>query len=136
MKALADQTFGFFIPTVSLMGVGSSKETGAQVKTLGAKKSLSYAMQADKMGVADKIKEQIEAAGVQALIYPGAEPNPTDKNVHDGLKVYQDNKCDGIVSIPQAPSHRPRLPRPEPAGRQTDWRHGIADRTPGRPAGH
>jgi len=31
--ALADQTFGFFIPTVTLLGVGASKETGEQAKT-------------------------------------------------------------------------------------------------------
>lgn len=36
--ALADQTYGFFIPTVSLMGVGSSKEAGEQAKALGAQK--------------------------------------------------------------------------------------------------
>jgi alcohol dehydrogenase len=106
MKALADQTFGFFIPTVSLMGVGSSKETGDQVKALGASKVLIVCDGGlFKMGVADKIKAQIEAAGVAAVIYPGAEPNPTDKNVHDGLKVYQDEKCDGIVSLGGGSSH-------------------------------
>lgn len=35
--ALADEVFGFYIPTVSLMGVvGCAKETGAQAKALGA----------------------------------------------------------------------------------------------------
>ena len=34
--ALADQVYGFYLPTVSLMGVGCSKETGAQAKALGA----------------------------------------------------------------------------------------------------
>jgi alcohol dehydrogenase len=106
MKALADQTFGFFIPTVTLMGVGASKETGAQVKALGSKKVLIVCDGGlFKMGVADQIKTQIEAAGVAAVIYPGAEPNPTDKNVHDGLKVYQDNGCDGIVSLGGGSSH-------------------------------
>ncbi|SPF51108.1 iron-containing alcohol dehydrogenase YiaY [Candidatus Desulfosporosinus infrequens] len=106
MKELADRTFGFYIPTVTLMGVGSSKETGEQVKVLGAKKVLIVCdAGVFKMGLADQIKGLIEAAGVEALIYPGAEPNPTDKNVHDGLKVYQDNKCDGIVSLGGGSSH-------------------------------
>jgi alcohol dehydrogenase len=104
--ALADQTFGFFIPTVSLMGVGSSKEAGEQVKQLGAKKAL---LVTDKgisgMGMADQIKKQVEAAGVACVIFDGAEPNPTDKNVHDGLKVYQDNKCDSIISLGGGSSH-------------------------------
>ncbi|HEX9776675.1 MAG TPA: iron-containing alcohol dehydrogenase, partial [Geopsychrobacteraceae bacterium] len=104
--ALADQTFGFFIPTVSLMGVGSSKEAGEQVKALGGTRAL---LVTDKgitaMGMADQIKEQVEAAGVAVVIFDGAEPNPTDKNVHDGLKVYQDEKCDTIISLGGGSSH-------------------------------
>ena len=104
--ALADQTFGFFIPTVSLMGVGSSKEAGAQAKALGATKLLIVTDAGlSKMGVADKIKAQLVEAGLQAVIFDGAEPNPTDKNVHAGVKVYQDNKCDGIVSLGGGSSH-------------------------------
>jgi alcohol dehydrogenase len=104
--AMADQTFGFFIPTVSLMGVGSSKETGEQVKALGAKKAL---LVTDKgiagIGMADQIKEQVEAAGVKVVIFDGAEPNPTDINVHDGLKIYQDEGCDAIISLGGGSSH-------------------------------
>jgi alcohol dehydrogenase len=104
--ALADQTYGFFIPTVSLMGVGSSKETGAQAKALGATNLLIVTDAGlAKMGVADQIKAQLEAAGVNAVIFDGAEPNPTDINVHDGVKVYQDNKCDGIVTLGGGSSH-------------------------------
>ena len=104
--ALADQTFGFFIPTVSLMGVGCSKEAGPQAKALGATKLLIVTDAGlAKMGVADKIKGQMEEAGLQAVIFDGAEPNPTDKNVHDGVKVYQDSKCDGIVSLGGGSSH-------------------------------
>ncbi|HTG82335.1 MAG TPA: iron-containing alcohol dehydrogenase [Geobacteraceae bacterium] len=104
--ALADQTYGFFIPTVSLMGVGCSKETGAQAKALGATNLLIVTDAGlSKMGVADKIKEQLVEAGLKAVIFDGAEPNPTDKNVHDGVKVYQDNTCDGIVSLGGGSSH-------------------------------
>jgi len=104
--ALADQTYGFFIPTVSLMGVGCSKETGAQAKALGVTKLLIVTDAGlAKMGVADQIKGQLEAAGLQAVVFSGAEPNPTDTNVHDGVKVYQENKCDGIVSLGGGSSH-------------------------------
>lgn len=104
--ALGEQTFGFFIPTVSLMGVGSSKEAGEQVKALGAKNALIVT---DKglsgIGMAAQIKQQVEAAGVKAVIFDGAEPNPTDKNVHDGVKVYKDSKCDAIISLGGGSSH-------------------------------
>ena len=104
--ALADQTFGFFIPTVSLMGVGCSKEAGDQAKALGAKKLLIVTdAMLNKLGVADQIKTIVEAAGLSAVVFDGAEPNPTDTNVHDGVKVYQDNKCDGIISLGGGSSH-------------------------------
>lgn len=104
--ALADQTYGFYIPTVSLMGIGSSKETGEQVRALGGTKAL---LVTDKgivaMGMAEKIKAHVEAAGVDVVIFDGAEPNPTDNNVLDGLKVYQNEKCDTIISLGGGSSH-------------------------------
>jgi alcohol dehydrogenase len=104
--ALAEQTFGFFIPTVSLMGVGCAKEAGVQAKALGATKLLIVTDAGlSRMGVADKIKSQLEGAGLRAVIFDGAEPNPTDKNVHDGVRVYQENGCDGIVSLGGGSSH-------------------------------
>ena len=36
--ALQEEVFGFFIPSVTLMGVGSHKEIGDQIKALGSKK--------------------------------------------------------------------------------------------------
>jgi alcohol dehydrogenase len=104
--ALADQTFGFYIPSVTLLGLGASKETGEQAKALGASKLLIVTDAGlAKMGVAATIAGYVEAAGLKAVVYDGAEPNPTDKNVHDGVKVYQDNKCDGIISLGGGSSH-------------------------------
>ncbi|BCG48024.1 Alcohol dehydrogenase [Citrifermentans bremense] len=104
--ALGEQTYGFYIPTVSLMGIGSAKETGGQIKALGASKALIVTDKGlSAMGVADKIKSQVEEAGVSAVIFDGAEPNPTDLNVHDGVKVYQDNGCDAIISLGGGSSH-------------------------------
>lgn len=104
--ALADQTFGFFIPTVSLMGVGCAKEAGPQAKALGATNMLIVTDAGlAKLGVADQIKKQIEEAGLKAVIFDGAEPNPTDKNVAAGVEVYKKNKCDGIVTLGGGSSH-------------------------------
>jgi alcohol dehydrogenase len=104
--ALAEQTYGFFIPTVTLMGLGCSKESGNQAKALGAKNLLIVTDAGlHKMGLSETIKGYVTAAGLQASIYPGAEPNPTDKNVRDGVKAYIENKCDGIISLGGGSSH-------------------------------
>ncbi len=104
--ALADQVYGFYLPTISLMGVGCSKETGTQAKALGAT-NLLIVTDAGlmRLGVADQIKKMIVDAGLKATIFAGAEPNPTDKNVHDGFAAYLENKCDGIVTLGGGSSH-------------------------------
>ncbi len=104
--ALGEQVYGFYIPTVTLMGVGAVKQLGEQVKVLGGTRALIVT---DKglaaLGVADQIKAYVEETGVKAFVFDGAEPNPTDVNVHDGLKVFKDNKCDMIISLGGGSSH-------------------------------
>jgi alcohol dehydrogenase len=88
------------------MGVGASKQAGAQAKALGATKALIVTDKVlNQLGVAARIKGQLEEAGVKAVVFDGAEPNPTDTNVQDGLKVYQDSKCDAIVSLGGGSAH-------------------------------
>ena len=104
--ALADQTFGLFIPTVSLMGVGCSKEAGAQAKALRVTHVLLVTDKVlNKIGMADTIRKQLVEAGIKVTIFDGAEANPKDTNVVDGLKVFKDNKCDGIVTLGGGSSH-------------------------------
>ncbi|HEX3659812.1 MAG TPA: iron-containing alcohol dehydrogenase [Acidobacteriaceae bacterium] len=104
--ALAEQVYGFYLPTVSLMGIGASKETGFQAKALGATKLLIVTDAVlNRLGIADRIKAMITEAGLDATIFDGAEPNPTDKNVRDGVRVYFENKCDGIVTLGGGSSH-------------------------------
>ncbi|SHK98046.1 iron-containing alcohol dehydrogenase [Desulforamulus aeronauticus] len=105
--ALGEQVYGYFIPTVNLMGVGAHKEIPAQVKTLGGTNVLivTDAFLGRSGGMADDIKAMLEADGVKVTIYAGAEPNPTDVNVHDGLKVYQECGADMIISLGGGSSH-------------------------------
>src|SRR5208337_3243239 len=105
--ALADQVFGFYIPTVTLMGIGAHKELGAHIKALGGTKPFVCT---DKgithSGITEKIVELIRReAGVEPVVFDEAIPNPTDKNVNDGLKVFKDNKCDMIISLGGGSSH-------------------------------
>lgn len=106
MRALAEQTFVFNIPTVSLLGVGAAKQAGAEAKKAGGKKALLVTDKGlVKLGMAGDIQANLEEAGLQVVMFDGAEPNPTDKNVEAGLKVYRDNGCDLIVSLGGGSSH-------------------------------
>lgn len=105
--ALADQTFGFYIPTVTLMGIGSHKELGAQIKSLGGKKPFICTDKGiTQAGITSQIVELIKKdTGIDPVIFDDTHPNPTDKNVHDGLKVFLDKKCDMIITLGGGSSH-------------------------------
>ena len=105
--AVGDQVFGFFIPTVTLMGVGAHKEVGKQVKVLGGKKPFICTDKGiTKAGITQKVVDLVKQdAGVDCVVFDQTVPNPTDTNVHDGLKVFQDKKCDLIISLGGGSSH-------------------------------
>ncbi len=106
MAALAEMVYGFYMPTVSLLGNGSVKQVGAQAKGLGGKKALIVTDAGlAKLGMADQIKGYLEEAGLEVVIFDGAEPNPTDVNVRDCLKVWQANGCDMLVTFGGGSSH-------------------------------
>lgn len=98
--------YSFFMPTVNLMGAGCVKEVGNRAKILGAKKAL-IVTDGDlrKLGLPDQVAGYLEDVGVSSVIFDGTIPNPTDINVHDGEKVYKENKCDMIVSVGGGSSH-------------------------------
>ena len=105
-KNIADQTNGFYIPCVSLFGPGCSKEIGARAQNLGAKKALIVTDEGlFKFGVADIIAGYLKEAHVECHIFPGAEPNPTDVNVHNGVQAYNNHQCDFIISLGGGSSH-------------------------------
>jgi alcohol dehydrogenase len=88
------------------MGAGASNQVGEQVKTLGGKKVLIVTDAfLNKIGMADQIKAILEQEEVEVVIFDGAEPNPTDKNVAAGLKVLQAENCDMIVSLGGGSAH-------------------------------
>ena len=105
--SIGEEVFGFYIPTVTLMGVGSHKQTGDWVKTLGCKKPLIVTDKGiTKAGITDTITENIrKGANVQVVVFDEAIPNPTDKNAHDGLEVFKKNACDSVVTLGGGSAH-------------------------------
>ena len=96
----------YFIPTINLFGQGCIGEVGDRIKVLGGKKVLIVTDAfLSKSGMATDIKKLIEAAGVKAVIFDGAEPNPTDLNVNSGFEVFKKQKCDSLVSLGGGSSH-------------------------------
>ena len=99
--AFQEQVFGFYIPTVTLMGAGAHKQIGNQIKALGGKKPFVCTDKGIRdAGIVDRVAKVVkDECGVDPVVYDGTQPNPTDKNVHEGLELFKSNGCDLIVSL-------------------------------------
>ena len=89
-----------YLPPLSLIGPGALKDLGEELKELPYKKALFVTDKVlVKIGVADKVLEVLKASGVEVVVFDNVQPNPTVKNVTNGLKLLQENSCDFILTL-------------------------------------
>lgn len=90
----------FYVPSVNLIGRGVINEFGAHVAELGFKKALvvtdHFIAGSD---ILPKVTAPLDAAGIAYVVFEDVDPNPSTKNVYDGLAVLKENDCDFIVSV-------------------------------------
>lgn len=93
-------TSAFHVPSTILVGGGARREVVAQPQRFGAQRVLLVTdpgmMQ---LGPAREIAALIEEAGVSVTIFDGVQPDPTDKNVADGLTLYRSEGCQALVAV-------------------------------------
>nr|WP_319633352.1 iron-containing alcohol dehydrogenase [Sinanaerobacter chloroacetimidivorans] len=98
--------YDFLMPSVNFMGAGSVKVVGERSKMLGGKKVLLVTDPGMvQCGILDIVKGYLEEAGLKTVLFDGVEPNPKDKNIAAGLKVYKEEKCDMIVTVGGGSAH-------------------------------
>ena len=96
----------YFLPTRNLFGEDSVQEAGTLLQSLGGQKAMIVTDSfLATSGMAEDIQKILTDAGVESVIFGGAEPNPKDTNVEDGLKVFNENECDSIISLGGGSSH-------------------------------
>ena len=90
----------FYVPSVNLIGKGVVKEVGPYVKELGYSKAL---LVTDKFiegsDILPQVTAPLESEGIDYVVFSDVEPNPTCKNVMDGVTALKENNCDFIVSV-------------------------------------
>ena len=87
--------FTFFMPSVSLMGPGFSDNLQYEIKSRGFKKALIVCGKRSAKSTEFKgITDNLAANGVEFVVYPGSQPNPTVTNVMEGVKILKDNGCE------------------------------------------
>ncbi|WP_370273486.1 iron-containing alcohol dehydrogenase [Methanosarcina sp. MSH10X1] len=97
---MEDVIYTYLNPKVALMGPGCVKEIGRHAKDLGATKALIVAGKSKHGGqLALDIYKILEDADLEAAIYAGAEPNPTDTSAMEGAEIYRKEDCNIIVAV-------------------------------------
>lgn len=51
------------------------------------------------LGLLDGMIKSLEEVGIDYTIYDGVQPNPTDINVKEGLKLFRDNECEAMIAF-------------------------------------
>ncbi len=81
-------------------GEGSIKKLPKLIKEKGFKKVLIVT---DKTLVSlhllDSLFESLKDVGIAYVVFDGVDPNPTDLNVEEGVKIYKDSSCDAMIAF-------------------------------------
>lgn len=84
----------------TLEGAGSVRQLPGIIREQGYTKVLvvtdSMLM---KLGLLDSLFSAMEEAGVEYVVYDGVQPNPTDVNVEEGLKLFRENGCQAFIAF-------------------------------------
>lgn len=90
----------FYMPSVNVMGVNSLNEIPNYIKENRLKRALIVT---DKVlvqvGLVDKVTKILVEKDIEYVIYNGTKPNPTVKNVNDGLNMLKEHECDFVISV-------------------------------------
>lgn len=94
------KAFEYFMPPVSILGRDCLKEIPRYIKPMRFRKALIVS---DKVlvdiGLISSLTSVLEESGIFYIIYDNVSPNPTVEQVDYGLRLFQDNGCDFLISF-------------------------------------
>ena len=84
----------------TLEGAGAVKQLPELIRKKGYNKVLVVT---DKvlmdLGLHKVMLDAMDAAGIEYVVYDGVQPNPTDRNVNEGLKLFRESGCQAMVAF-------------------------------------
>ncbi len=90
----------FVLNNISYHGVGAIGEIPGEIQRRGfAKAFVCSDPDLVKFGVVGKVTDKLDAAGIPWALYDQIKPNPTIKNVQDGVDAFKASGADMIVAV-------------------------------------
>ena len=93
-------TANWSYPTAIRFGAGRISEIADACAAAGISKPLLVTDRGlAAMEITSRTLDLLEAAGLGRAMFSEVDPNPNDRNVEEGLKVYRDGGFDGVVAF-------------------------------------
>jgi alcohol dehydrogenase class IV len=90
----------FHVPSTIVTGAGASLELPAQLKRLGARSALLVTDgHFAQNGLAERFVDLLERDGIAVSVFSDVQPDPTDRNVRDGLQAFRESQAEAIVAL-------------------------------------
>ena len=90
----------FMLNETSYFGKGAREELAPEIKNRGFKKAFVVTDKSlAECGVINKVTDVLEKAGIPFEVYSEVKPNPTIKNVTDGIETCKRSGADVIVAV-------------------------------------
>lgn len=103
-----ERQFDFLMPSVNFFGPGVIKKIGDRAKMLNMHKVLvvtgGHIVNLENGPVAQTL-DSLKAAGVEYVVFDGAEENPKIRDIKKGKQIYLDNGCDSIITVGGGSAH-------------------------------
>ena len=96
----------FFMPPITLMGQYAIQELGVLLNSQGFKKAFIVT---DKvcvdLNLVQALTDELCSHNIEYVVFDEVKPNPTERNIKDGLKLLEQEECDLFVSFGGGSAH-------------------------------
>lgn len=90
----------YYVPPINLLGKGCLKQAAGELNAMGFKKAF---ISTDKFltenGTVKRVTDMLKEIGIEYVVFNESKPNPTIKNVENGLEILKSEECDVVISI-------------------------------------
>lgn len=92
-------SFNFWVKSNITFGRGAVEKLPEIINRYGLKNIMVvYDSGVKAAGIAERVMEQVEKAGVKAVVFDGVIPNPTNEVVEEAATIAKEAKVDGFVA--------------------------------------
>ncbi len=96
----------FYMPPMTLMGQNAIQSLGSELTNKELKKALIVTDGVlVEIGLVNRLTDELKNHNINFAIYDGVKPNPTEKNIEDGLAILAQENCDFVISFGGGSSH-------------------------------